>query len=55
MSKEKEVPSVEKGWEIKDRTYFVTGQYKPLTFRIPSKHSAKKPLLWYDESNNKRT
>jgi len=51
MSKEKEVPSVEKGWEIKDRTYFVTGQYKPLTFRIPSKHSAKKPLLWYDESN----
>ena len=51
MSKEKEVPSLEKGWEIKDRTYFVTGQYKPLTFRIPSKHSAKKPLLWYDESN----
>ena len=51
MSKEKEVPSVEKDWEIKDRTYFVTGQYKPLTFRIPSKHSAKKPLLWYDESN----
>lgn len=51
MSKEKQIPSVEKNWEIKDRTYFVTGRYRPLTFRIPSKHSAKKPLLWYDEEN----
>ena len=54
MSKTKEVPSVEKGWEIKDRTYLATGRYKPLTLRIPSKHSVKKPMLWYDEENNKQ-
>ena len=43
MAKTKEIPSVEQGWEIKDRTYLVTGRYKPLTLRIPSKHSAKVP------------
>jgi len=52
MSKTKEIPSVEKGWEIKDRTYLVVGRYKPLTFRIPSKHSARKPMLWYDSEKN---
>ena len=52
MAKTKEKPSVEKGWEIKDRTYFVTGRYKPLTLRIPSKHSTKVPMLWYDEETN---
>jgi hypothetical protein len=52
MAKTKEKPTVEKGWEIKDRTYFVTGKYKPLTLRIPSKHSTKVPMLWYDEETN---
>ena len=52
MAKTKEKPAVEKGWEIKDRTYFVTGRYKPLTLRIPSKHSTKVPMLWYDEETN---
>jgi hypothetical protein len=54
MSKTKEAPILEKDWEIKDRTYLVTGKYKPLTFRIPSRHSAKKPLLWYDEKTGRQ-
>ena len=45
----KEVKPAKPSWEIKDRTYFVTGKYKPLTLRIPSKHSTKVPMLWYDE------
>jgi hypothetical protein len=52
MAKQKEIPSVEKNWEIKDRTYFVTGANKPLTLRIPSKHSLKFPLLWFDPETN---
>ena len=52
MSKTKEAPTVEKGWEIKDRTYLIVGRYKPLTLRIPSKHSSRKPMLWYDSEKN---
>ena len=39
------------GWEIKDRNYYLTGQSSPLTFTIPSKHTRKHPLLWFDEAN----
>lgn len=52
MAKIKEKPTTEKGWEIKDRTYQVIGRYKPLTLRIPSRHSRKVPMLWYDEETN---
>ena len=52
MAKTKETPTLEQGWEIKDRTYLVTGRYKPLTLRIPSRHSNKVPLLWYDSKTN---
>lgn len=52
MAKTKEKPITEKGWEIKDRTYMVIGRHKPLTMRIPSKHSRKVPMLWYDEETN---
>ena len=48
-TKEKHVPSSEKGWEIKDRHYFLTGKSRPLTLTIPSKHTRKHPLLWFDE------
>jgi hypothetical protein len=54
MAKTKEIPSVEQGWEIKDRTYFVKGKHKPLTLRIPSKHSRKFPMLWFDPETNKQ-
>ena len=44
-------PGVPEGvkWEIKDRLYTMTGIRKPLVFSILSKHSAKRPLLWFDE------
>jgi hypothetical protein len=52
MTKIKESPALEANWEIKDRTYMVKGQNVPLTLRIPSKHSLKYPMLWYDKKNN---
>jgi hypothetical protein len=36
-------------WEYKDRLYELTSDQKPLVYSIPSKHSASKPLLWFDE------
>jgi len=36
-------------WEIKDRVYYLTRDRKPLTFTIPTRHSRKTPLLWFDE------
>ena len=38
-----------KDWEIKNRNYYLTGGKSPLTFTIPSKHTKKHPLLWFDE------
>jgi hypothetical protein len=37
------------GWEIKDRNYYLTGSKTPLTLTLPSKHTTKHPLLWFDE------
>ena len=42
------------GWEIKDRTYLLQGVLSPLTYRIPSKHTQRQPLLWFDEINNEQ-
>jgi hypothetical protein len=38
-------------WEIKDRHYFLSGNKMPLTFTLPSRHTRKYPLLWFDENN----
>ena len=38
------------GWEIKDRHYFLTGNKNPLTCTIPSKHTRKHPLLYFNET-----
>ena len=35
-------------WEYKDRHYYLTGQKEPLTYTIPSKHSRRYPLVWFD-------
>jgi len=35
-------------WEIKDRTYFLNSNRQPLTYTIPSKHTQRYPLLWFD-------
>ena len=47
MSKTKE-PKVKNTWEIKDRTYFLTGDRQPLTYTIKSRHTEKYPLLYFD-------
>jgi len=41
--------SPEKNWEIKDRTYVLTGNSTPITFTLASKHHSRTPLLWFDE------
>jgi len=41
-------------WEIKDRRYIVTGDKQPLTLTIPSKHTRKHALLWYDPELKKQ-
>ena len=44
----------QKGWEIKDRTYLVKGINQPLTLKIPSRHTTKHSLLWFDEKLNEQ-
>jgi len=49
----KEKPVVKKNdWEIKDRTYILKHNKEPLTFTIPSKHTRRHPLLWFDNKTN---
>ena len=40
--------STQTTWEIKDRVYRLLNK-KPLTLRLQSKHSARNPLLYFDE------
>ena len=35
-------------WEIKDRTYLLTGNKTPLTYTLGSRHNLRYPLLWFD-------
>ena len=48
-TKELETPSIEAGWEIKDRHYLLKGNMKPLTYMLRSKSSRRSPLLYFDE------
>tara|TARA_Y100000768_G_scaffold109991_2_gene80881 strand:+ start:14078 stop:14842 length:765 start_codon:yes stop_codon:yes gene_type:complete len=41
--------SLEKNWEIKDRSYMLLGNKQPLTFTLAGKHHSRTPLLWFDE------
>ena len=43
MKKELQAPSIEKGWEIKDRIYKLNG-LSPLTYKIRTRG-----ILWFDE------
>lgn len=36
-------------WEIKDRIYIVKGDSAPPVLAIQSKHTRRKPLLWFDQ------
>jgi len=44
----KEKITIKDNWEVKDRTYLLTGDKTPLTYKIPSRHTARHALLWYD-------
>jgi len=42
-------PKVKKDtWEYKDRHYYLVGGKEPLTYTIPSRHTRKYPLSWFD-------
>lgn len=38
-----------KNWEIKDRVYYLNGNKQPIVKVIATKHTSKRPLLWFDE------
>lgn len=50
MKKEKTASS----WEIKDRLYVLKSGVQPLVFVLPSKHTRRKSLLWFDEKNGEQ-
>ena len=41
-------------WEIRDRRYTLRNNMEPLTFTIPSKHTRKHSLLYFDEESGKQ-
>jgi len=41
-------------WEIKDRLYTLKNGISPLVYTVASRHSAKRPLLWFDESTGEQ-
>ena len=41
-------------WEIKDRIYYLKGNKNPLTLTIPSKHTRKHALLYFDKNTGKQ-
>ena len=46
----KRIINPEKGWEIKDRVYILSGNKSPISWTIQSKHTLRKPLFWFDEN-----
>ena len=50
----KEVKPAKPNWEIKDRVYYLKGNKSPLTLTIPSRHTKKHSLLYFDEKTGKR-
>ena len=47
-TKEKKTPVRKDSWEYKDRNYYLLRNKMPLTHTLPSKHSRKYPLVWFD-------
>ena len=39
-------------WDVRDRAYFLKDNKQPLVFTVPTRHSSKKPLLWFDETTS---
>ncbi len=53
-TKKVKVEPAKPSWEIKDRTYILKGSFTPLTSTLPSRHSARFPLLWFDEETGEQ-
>ena len=49
-----EVKPTKPSWEIKDRVYYLKGNKSPITFTIPSKHTRKHALLYFDKNTGKQ-
>tara|TARA_R100000278_G_scaffold78447_1_gene60869 strand:+ start:2844 stop:3596 length:753 start_codon:yes stop_codon:yes gene_type:complete len=41
-------------WQVKDRLYILKGDRQPIVYKIPSKHSARHSLLYFDEVEQKQ-
>ena len=50
----KEVKPAKPSWEIKDRVYYLKGNKNPLTLTIPSRHTKKHSLLYFDKTSGKQ-
>jgi hypothetical protein len=37
-------------WEVKDRNYYLTNDYSPLTYTLRSKHTRRFPLMYFDSN-----
>ena len=37
-------------WEVKDRNYYLTNDYSPLTYTLRSKHTRRFPLMYFDDN-----
>jgi len=48
METKEKSPKVKDAWEYKDRHYYLTNNKEPLTYTIPSRHTRKYPLVWFD-------
>lgn len=48
MKEEKETTQVKDTWEYKDRNYYLADGKEPLSYTIPSRHTQKYPLTWFD-------
>jgi len=49
-----EVKPAKPSWEIKDRIYYLRNNKSPLTLTIPSRHTKKHSLLYFDEQTGKQ-
>jgi hypothetical protein len=49
-----EVKPAKPSWEIKDRVYYLRNNKSPLTLTIPSRHTKKHSLLYFDNKTGKQ-
>ena len=52
MTKQKQssATELEKNWVYKDRTYLLKSELSPVSYTIQTRHTPRKPLMWFDEN-----